>query len=485
MGIALALGIIAGVRLATTSSMLHAVLLLAGLLLIVASASTSARTLMLCLMVGTAIGLAAGHFNATAPTPPYRGRVHVSTLALVISDPGQTGRGLSATVRWTDSQGGTRTSRLFTDPRPTFHRGDELAIVARADSLNAEYLYATSVAVERRATGLEAVRADLRDWLDRTIRQRIGGSEGALALGLINGDDSAMTTQDSAAVRRAGLSHITAVSGWNVTLVVAAVGTALLALGLRGRVWISLEVTALAAYVWLVGPDAPVIRATIMAGFVIVARQLGRPAHGPTLIALAAALMIALDPAAIGGLSFQLSILATAALILSLRLASRLHGWSAVIVAPLAATTMIAIATAPVLAASTGTFSLASIPANVAAGGLVALAASATIFLLATSWLPVVSTAFAFLSWLLTHAILWIAAFFARVPGGFIEFRQLDGAIVRLAITLLAIIALLALPEGRFGLWQVQRWSRDGGQIMPVVCTSFALTSAVLLVLVI
>ncbi|MCO5177070.1 MAG: ComEC/Rec2 family competence protein [Thermomicrobiales bacterium] len=482
MGIIVALGIIVGVRLAIADLPLYAVFLMVGLLVIVVITTSTARALALCLMVSTAIGMAAGYRNQPEPVPPYVGRVQITTSAQVTSDPKQTSRGLSATVRWVDTHGVSRTSRLYADAHPRFHRGDEINVAARVRGLDADYLYASSVTVAQRATGLEASRARLRDWLDRTIRQRIGGSEGALALGLINGDDSAMTTRDADAVRHAGLSHITAVSGWNVTLVVASVGALVLALGRRGRMWVSAEILALAAYVWLVGSDAPVVRAAIMAGFVIVARQLGRPAHGPTLIALAAALMIAADPAAFSSLSFQLSILATAALILSLRLTSRYRGLAAVIIAPVAATSIIALVTAPALAASTGTFSLASIPANVAAGSLVVLAASATILLVATSWIPIVATAFAFLTWVLTHAILWIAALFARLPGGFIEFRQMDGAMLRLAMTLLTLTALLALPEGRFGFWQLQRWNQQDARIAPVACTSFALATVALIV---
>ncbi len=474
MGIVAALGVIAGARLAIAGVAVAAVALAAGLLVIIILATGYTRLLGATLLAGCLAGGVAGYVLSDPPVPSYLGDDRVRTRVIVTSDPEQTPGGLRVNVDWQDQNGVRRRSAMFADAWPAFHRGDALSIVARVDGPEAEMLFASSLTIERHAGPLEERRARLRRWLDRTVRSRVGGSEGALALGLLIGDDSALTRDEEDVVRRAGLSHITAVSGWNVTLVVAVVGTLLLALGLRGPGWVGVEVAALVGYVWLVGADAPVVRAAIMGAWVIVARQLGRPAHGPTLIAFAAALMIAVDPSAPSSLSFQLSILATAALIVAVRYAARWHGWRAIVLGPLVATVAISVATAPALAAWTGTVSVVSVPANIVAAPLVPLAAAGSIVVVATGWLPALQTAAAAATWLLTHLILSIAAEFASVPGGVVTFAPVDDVVLRGAVVMLLVVAAFVLPEGRFVAWQIDRWMRRDERAAAIVTGGLA-----------
>ena len=482
MGLVAALGIIAGARLANADLWVLAVALLGGLLILVALTRDHVRVLCATLLIGFLAGSAAAVILREPTTPPYAGNGHERTTMTVISDPAQNPRGYHARVRWTDAQGIERTSFMLAGAWPRFHRGDTILATTRAEGINADSLIVSSLVVERHAATLEEQRSRLRNWLDGTVRGTVGGSEGALALGLLIGDDSAMTRHTDDAVRRAGLSHITAVSGWNVTLVVASVGALLLALGLRGPGWVTIEVGALAGYIWLVGADPPVIRAAIMGGFVIAARQLGRPAHGPSLIALAAALMIATDPSALSSLSFHLSILATAALIASLRYTARWSGLRAVVLTPMVATAAITLATAPAFAVTMGTISLVSIPANVLAGPLVPLAAAGGALIVATAWLPAIQVFVAAVTWYLTHLILWIAETFASVPGGVLQFRREDGLALRGAIFVMLVAAALLLPEGRFIAWQIDRWMQRDSRIAAFVAGGIVVGIAALVV---
>lgn len=458
MGLVAAFGIIAGARLADADATVAAVLLVAGLLVIIALVNGYSRILGAVLLVGSVVGGTAAFLTQEPDTPAYVGSERVRTTVVVASDPQQNSRGLHARVEWRDTEGVQRRSTMLAGAWPRYQRGDAVRVVARVDDADASILFVSSHTVVRRAGGLEGRRARLRGWLDNTVRGTVGGSEGALALGLLVGDDSALTRREEHQVRQAGLSHITAVSGWNVTLVVASVGTLLLALGLRGPGWVVAEAAALAGYIWLVGADAPVVRAAIMGACVIAARQLGRPAHGPTLIALAAALMIATDRAALGSLSFQLSILATAALIVSLRYTTRWTGWRSALLTPLIATAAISLATAPALAVRTGEVSLVSVPANVLAGPLVPLAAAGSVLVATTSWIPIIQDAVAAVTWYLTHVILWVAGLFAGIPGGVLTFPSSGEIILRVAVLALLAVAAILLPEGRFVAWQVDRW---------------------------
>jgi competence protein ComEC len=79
----------------------------------------------------------------------------------------------------------------------------------------------------------------------------------------------------------AGLSHVVAISGWNVAIVVAIISG--LARPLRRRVGPVLPgllaAGAVAAYVVTVGASPAVVRAALMAGALLAARLGGSPAH--------------------------------------------------------------------------------------------------------------------------------------------------------------------------------------------------------------
>lgn len=479
MGIAAALGIIAGSRTVAAEAVIAYFGLVAGFAILGALMQGYPRAIAVAALAGCIIGGVTSALAAPGDPPPYQGSRRIVTTAVVVSDPEQSRSGLRAFIRWADPDGHMRTSLMFASATTPFHRGDSVAIRGRADGAHADLVYASNLRVASHAGAVEELRARARRWLDETVRGSVGGSEGALALGLLVGDDSALTSDQERQVRDAGLSHITAVSGWNVTLVVTAVGTLLIALGLRGPFWVIAEAVALGAYVWLVGADAPVVRAAIMGALVIAARQLGRPAHGPTLIALATATMIAVDPSATSSLAFQLSILATAALIVAMRVTATWSGWRAILLLPLIATVAIGIATAPALTAATGQLSLVSIPANVTVGPLIPLAAAASILVVATVWHPILHTAASALAWSFTHLILWCAKTFSSVPGAVLDLPRPGDLSLRLSVVALIVIAAFLLPEGRLAVWQIDRWIRRDELAAAIASGGFALGTLV------
>jgi competence protein ComEC len=90
-------------------------------------------------------------------------------------------------------------------------------------------------------------------------------------------------------------------------------------LGTMGRrhylyVWIGLA--ALWTYALFTGMKPPVVRAAIMASTFLVAELAGRQKHAPTALALAAAIMVGIQPQLLWRTSFQLSVLAMGGLVL-------------------------------------------------------------------------------------------------------------------------------------------------------------------------
>ena len=97
---------------------------------------------------------------------------------------------------------------------------------------------------------------------------------------LVLGDTSAVTAQTTAEFRTSGLTHLTAVSGANVTIVCGAV---LLTAAMVGpRLAVGLAGLALVAFVIVVQPSASVMRAAVMGAITLLGRgvasaQAGHP----------------------------------------------------------------------------------------------------------------------------------------------------------------------------------------------------------------
>lgn len=134
-----------------------------------------------------------------------------------------------------------------------------------------------------------------------------------LASALVLGDPSRLETAKIQSLRRLGLGHLLAVSGAHLGIVV---GFAFLVSGAvtrRGRFW--LAIVAALGLLALVGPRASLVRATVMAGVVLLALGLGRRPRLDNALAAAVIVMIAAAPRIVLDLGFRLSVAATAGLI--------------------------------------------------------------------------------------------------------------------------------------------------------------------------
>lgn len=162
------------------------------------------------------------------------------------------------------------------------------------------------------AAARTALRAQARD-----ATAHLPDDEAALVRGMITGDTAGMGERTEDIMRRAGISHLVAVSGANIALVLGAVLGPLLLLGVRRRPRLVAGAAAMAAYVWLVGEEPSVQRAATMAAPLLAARFAGVKASPVAALALTVALWSVLDPVTAASVGFLLSALATAAILLA------------------------------------------------------------------------------------------------------------------------------------------------------------------------
>ncbi len=201
----------------------------------------------------------------------------------------------------------------------------------------------------------------------RAARRVLPTEEAAVVPALVLGDTSAVPAQITQRFRVAGLTHLTAVSGANVTIVCGAV---LLSAALVGpRTAVVAAALALVGFVVVVQPSASVLRAAVMAAITLLAVLTRRRRQAmPALAAAVLALMVAAPELAVD-VGFALSVSATAALVLiapawSSRLTRR--GWPRPLADAVSVTLAAQLVTAPLVAGISGTVSLVAVLANVA-----------------------------------------------------------------------------------------------------------------------
>jgi len=148
--------------------------------------------------------------------------------------------------------------------------------------------------------------------LERALSQTISEPEAGLAKGLLLGGDDYLPKTLKESFAAVGLSHMIAVSGYNITLI----AEMLLGLGLFFGLWRKQAVwTALfgiAFFIVMIGMPASASRAGAMAAVVFVALQTGRLAQPINALLFAGGAMLLFNPLLLRyDLGFQLSFLAT------------------------------------------------------------------------------------------------------------------------------------------------------------------------------
>jgi competence protein ComEC len=312
-----------------------------------------------------------------------------------------------------------------------------------------EGVHATMRAAEARALGSAplgpvdlARRAlyDLKAVAGDALTRGLPAPASALARGLLLGGTSGMPPDLVESFRRSGMTHVVAVSGYNVALVVAALLPLAGAIG-RGR-GASVAAAAVVLFVVLVGAPASAVRAGLMGCVALLARHAGRPADPLAALAAAVFAMTLLDPDLIGDLGFRLSALATLALVtLYPWVRARLGGTDEAPPAPrgraaagaardvLAATLAVELLTLPIVALELGRVALLSPLANLLALPAVPVAMATSLALLLAAPLPVALAApigwvaWAPLAWIIAVVELcasppWAALPLGRLPDG-------------------------------------------------------------------
>lgn len=276
--------------------------------------------------------------------------------------------------------------------------------------------------------------SNVRDWTTRQINRSLPSPEAPFLAGLLLGSREEIPKQVRDDFRKTGTSHIVAVSGYNVTIVIAMIAAALRTLPLP-RVMRSILVFAgILGFVILTGASPSVVRAGIMGALVVLAREVGRLSDGVHSLILASSAMVLVSPATLTSIGFQLSVAATAGLMLfsktieeRMRFVPKLFGLRS----SLASTLSAIVATQPLISLYFGQVSLIAPLTNLLVLPLVPLAmATGFVMAMVVGVVPVLAPLVGWIAWAPLKAIIEIVELSASMPLAAVKIPALGSVLV-------------------------------------------------------
>ena len=247
--------------------------------------------------------------------------------------------------------------------------------------------------------------------VERTIARAIPEPEAGLILGLIVGGDGRLPKEVQERFSRTGLSHIVAVSGYNISIIALLCMDLFVFLGLYRQKALWGALLGVFFFTVLVGDPASAVRAAIMVSVALLATQMGRVGNPINGILFAAAIMLFVNPFLLRyDIGFQLSFAATLGIFLVTPFALMSVRMGDIVATTLAAELFVL----PIILFHFHALPTLSLLANLLVLPLVPLAMMLGSFaFLGAAAVPSMSVVFGFPAFLVSHAILFIIRFFS------------------------------------------------------------------------
>lgn len=316
---------------------------------------------------------------------------------------------------------------------------------------------------------LTAVREHYRASMERVMPRE----DAAAVFALLFGGYEGVSEELVADFTTTGIVHLLSVSGSHISLFAAVLAALAALLRLPRALRAGLVIGGIAVYALLAGCVPPVIRSALMGGLTFTALALGREHSARRILLLTGLFMLLCWPLLLFHISFQLSFLATAGLILlapSLAAWLKARGCGAFLAAGIAVTAAAHLATMPVIAYYFNMFSVSSFVANLLLVPLVDLLIVLALAAGMAAWLlpPLGKLAFGFAGLLLAF-VAETARLLARLPGSQIYVPSPGGMAVLLWYLALGC-AFLPASVRTAGLCLCRRHARAGTFALAAAC---------------
>lgn len=296
-------------------------------------------------------------------------------------------------------------------PTPEFRYDEFLALSRIGTTCRASDLH-----IIRHQRSASAMLRSGKQWARDRLSVVLPEPQASLAAGIVLGADEGFSPSLAESFRASGLSHLVAVSGYNVTIVVAAILGALLRIGVHRRHATWMAFLSIAGFVVLTGASAATVRAGIMGCLVILARHVGSVARPWYALLAAVTVMVATNPPILlWDPGFHLSVAATAGLLRwSAPIEERLSWFPGALGlrSALATTLAATVATLPIILFHFGRLSLVSPIANLLALPVIPVAMALT----TAALVPFVGAVMQPIIWLPLTWVIAVAEQLARMP---------------------------------------------------------------------
>ncbi|KKU90937.1 MAG: internalization-related competence protein ComEC/Rec2 protein [Candidatus Jorgensenbacteria bacterium GW2011_GWA1_48_11] len=273
---------------------------------------------------------------------------------------------------------------IRTAPYPRFNYGDELSLageIQRPEGGYADYLAKERVGgiaafadirfvSSGRGSAFKAWLFGIKNSITDSFQRVLPGPEAAFLSGLTLGGTSGFSDDFKQAMSLSGTTHLVALSGYNITIIVWAVMGVLL-LFFRRRASFAIVSLVILCFVLMTGAESSVVRAAIMAFLVLLAREAGRVYDLRNAIIFTGLAMVLVNPKVlVFDIGFELSFLAMLGIVYLRPVLQKLLrfkenagflSWKDNLLTTASAQLMVA----PLLIANFNNFSLTSLAANV------------------------------------------------------------------------------------------------------------------------
>lgn len=178
-------------------------------------------------------------------------------------------------------------------------------------------IYRALVEVQEHDAGdpFRSILYKLRDRASGAVQTLLAEPYSGLLTGITLGDETHIAPTTREAFNRTNTSHLIAISGSNMAILAGILGAVFTRLTRRKFLVALLTLFGLILYTLLVGASPSVVRAAVMSGFTLSASRLRRNVDGLTALAASVWVITYLNPNDLFDLGFQLSALATLALL--------------------------------------------------------------------------------------------------------------------------------------------------------------------------
>lgn len=265
---------------------------------------------------------------------------------------------------------------------------------------------------------------ETRGYLVKRIIDILPNPESAVFSAMVFGYEKDIPISLKTDFNRTGTRHILAISGMNISIVAMMLLNFGLLIGLWRRQAFWLAIAGIIIFILLAGSPASAVRAGLMSGLLLWAKNKGRLVLAWRPVILAAFFMVVADPTLlISGVGFQLSFLAVVGIIYFKDFWDKILGWIRFkFLRDLVSLSMAAqITTWPIILYNFGTFSTVSPIANIFVVPLLTPIMFLGLGFAVVSWSALLAQIFLWPAWLILRITDKLVVFFSSLPGASLQ----------------------------------------------------------------